>query len=300
MSESAASVVGVHGPVIVAIAKFEQDYIEEWVLYHLALGFERIYLYDNEDTPIYSTILKKYGNKVIHIHIKGNDFSIGVQYVILNHFLTNFAPAHNLKYCLHIDIDEFVALKKHKNIQEFIMEYFQPNIAGISICWRIFGSGGLIKKTNEPVTQRFTRCAPKGHKLMKTLFDVNLVTGYVCSHNLSPKEGNHIIATNGVITTEAENENNDISVIQINHYHNKTLPEFFYQKTRGRVDVPGGLIGKTYYLEPNNNTYDVNLINLYLDKNCNEEEDLTAFNFYNSIQYNIIVSQQTPQEPTSS
>ena len=67
---------GSAGPVIVAIAKFEQDYIEEWVLYHLALGFERIYLYDNEDTPIYSKILKKYGNKVFHIHIKGNDFSV--------------------------------------------------------------------------------------------------------------------------------------------------------------------------------------------------------------------------------
>ena len=29
--------------VIVAIAKFEQDYIEEWVIYHLALGFDKIY-----------------------------------------------------------------------------------------------------------------------------------------------------------------------------------------------------------------------------------------------------------------
>ena len=35
--------------VIVAIAKMEQDYIEEWVKYHLHLGFDQIFLYDNED-----------------------------------------------------------------------------------------------------------------------------------------------------------------------------------------------------------------------------------------------------------
>ena len=36
-------------PVIVCIAKKEHDYIEEFVKYHLELGFTSIYLYDNED-----------------------------------------------------------------------------------------------------------------------------------------------------------------------------------------------------------------------------------------------------------
>jgi hypothetical protein len=33
--------------VIVAIAKMEQDYIEEWVKYNLHIGIDRIFLYDN-------------------------------------------------------------------------------------------------------------------------------------------------------------------------------------------------------------------------------------------------------------
>ena len=286
--------------VIVALAKFEQDYIEEWVIYHLAMGFDRIYLYDNEDVPTYHNILKRFGNKVIITHAKGNDYPVGIQYMALNHFMDNYVSQDNIKYVLHSDIDEFVCLKKHPNIQAFINEYFQPKIAGISICWRYFGSSGLIKKTDEPVVSRFRRCALKGDKLMKTLFDTNLVTGFVCCHNVSPKEGYHIIATNGVITTEAENLEMDTSVIQMNHYYCKTIPEFFHQKSRGRADVPGGLKGENFYRDRNNLPLDINLINIYLERNNNDVEDLTAFNFFKGIQYNIMVSQQNPQVPTSS
>ena len=286
--------------VIVAIAKFEQDYIEEWVIYHLAMGFDRIYLYDNEDVPTYNHILKRFGNKVIITHAKGNDYPLGIQYMALNHFMDNYSKQHDIKYVLHSDIDEFVCLKKHANIQAFINEYFLPQVAGISICWRYFGSSGLIKKTDEPVVSRFRRCALKGDKLMKTLFNVDLITGFVCCHNVSPKEGYHIIATNGVITTEAENLEMDTSVIQMNHYYCKTIPEFFYQKSRGRADVPGGLKGENFYRDRNNLPLDINLINIYLERNNNDVEDLTAYNFYRGIQYNIMVSQQNPQEPTSS
>jgi hypothetical protein len=284
--------------VIVALAKFEQDYIEEWVIYHLAMGFDRIYLYDNEDLPTYSNILKRFGSRVIIIHAKGNDYAIGIQYMVLEHFMQNYVKQHNIKYVLHSDIDEFVCLKKHANIQAFINEYFLPNIAGISICWRYFGSSGLIKKTDEPVVSRFRRCALKGDKLMKTLFKPELVNGFVCCHNVSPKEGYHIIATNGVITTEAENLNMDTSVIQMNHYYCKTIPEFFYQKSRGRADLAGG--SKDTYGLPDDSALDVSLINIYLKNNHNDVEDLTAYNFYMRIQYNILVSQQTPQESTSS
>ena len=282
--------------VIVALAKFEQDYIEEWVIYHLAMGFDRIYLYDNEDVPTYNKILRRFGNQVIITHVKGNDFPIGVQYLALQHFMENFVPLHNIEYVLHSDIDEFVCLKKHANIKAFIKDYFQPNIAGISICWRYFGSSGLTKKTDEPVTSRFRRCALKGDKLMKTLFKTELFTGFVSCHNILPKKGYHIIATNGVITTEAENMDMDTSVIQMNHYYCKTIPEFFYQKSRGRADVAGGLKGENYYRDNNTLPLDINLINIYLERNNNDVEDLTAFNFYNSIQYNILISQQNPSD----
>ena len=41
-----------------AMAKMEEDYIVEWVNYHLDIGFTNIYLYDNEFEPKYDNILK--------------------------------------------------------------------------------------------------------------------------------------------------------------------------------------------------------------------------------------------------
>jgi hypothetical protein len=269
--------------VIVAIAKNEQDYIEEWVIYHLALGFDKIYLYDNEDEQTYSKILEKYENRVVNIHLPGNNFKVGVQYVALSHFMSEVVKEENIKYALHSDIDEFVCFKKHKNIKEFVNEYFfNPVVAGVGISWRFFGSSGFIKKTNEPVVERFTRCAAVGNELGKTIFDVNLINGFVTCHNPFPKEGYHIIDTNGLITSPmAENPQPDISVIQLNHYYCKTIPEFFYAKSRGRADVSGGAKGT--YGGSEQKPLDIHLINLYLQNNHNEEEDLTACNFYKNI-----------------
>ena len=43
--------------VICAIAKFEYNYIYEWVEYHLNLGFDKIVIYDNNDyTYTYASI----------------------------------------------------------------------------------------------------------------------------------------------------------------------------------------------------------------------------------------------------
>jgi hypothetical protein len=110
-------------PVIVCIAKKEHDYIEEFVKYHLALGFKYIYLYDNEDTPTYESMLINYKNNIKVIHLPFNNYHIPVQYFALNHFIDNFLFKTETTHVAHIDIDEFIVLKKHNNICDFINEY---------------------------------------------------------------------------------------------------------------------------------------------------------------------------------
>ena len=42
--------------VIFCIARLEAPYIEEWVLYHLHIGVDFIYIYDNEEVPTYGAM----------------------------------------------------------------------------------------------------------------------------------------------------------------------------------------------------------------------------------------------------
>ncbi len=69
-------------PIIVCIAKKEHDYIEEFVRYHLTLGFKHIYLYDNEDIPIYAQMLKNYESSLTVIHLPHNNYHKGVPFTL--------------------------------------------------------------------------------------------------------------------------------------------------------------------------------------------------------------------------
>lgn len=254
-------------PVIVCIAKKEHDYIEEFVRYHLALGFKHIYLYDNEDTPTYCDMLQMYKDNLTVIHLPFNNYRRGIQYVALNNFIKTYLWKDTITHVAHIDIDEFIVLKKHNSIQDFIKEYIVKDCQAIGMNWRFFGSSGRIEKTNEPVTKRFTMCEQKGNPHIKTLFKKDQFIGYNTCHDIRLKKG-HVKSTNGSIIRGPFNHNIDLSVIQLNHYKCKTLPEFRYIRTRMRADISG--------------TYTENIDESFKTYDINETEELTAYNFSES------------------
>jgi len=244
-------------PVIVCIAKKEQDYINEFVDYHLGIGFKTIYLYDNEDVPFYETYLNN--KNVIVTHLPFNNYNKGVQYKALDHFVSTYMK--DVTHVAHIDIDEYIVLKKHENIKHFINEYIVGDCQGIGINWRFFGSSGHTEKQNEPNTQRFTMCEEKGNMHVKTLFKTTHFNGYGTVHHVYFTEG-HNKSTNGRILTDSFNEDIDLSVIQINHYKCKTLPEFRIIRERGRADIAGNITE--------------NIDEIFKEFDKNEVEDLTA------------------------
>jgi hypothetical protein len=258
-------------PVIVCIAKKEHDYIEEFVKYHLELGFKHIYVYDNEDVPIYKNILYKYINNITVIHIPNNNYHIGVQYIALENFIINYLFNDKITHVAHIDIDEFIVLKKHNNICDFINEYIVGDCQGIGMNWRFFGSSGRTEQTDEPVTIRFTMCQQYGNVHIKTLFNKEYFSRFDTCHTVILNNG-YIKSTNGSIIYGPFYDNIDFSVIQLNHYKSKTLPEFRNIRTRGRADIIDSPVE--------------DIEQLFIDHDINEVEDLTAHNFYLKIKDN--------------
>lgn len=221
-------------PVIVCIAKKEQDYIKEFVDYHLGIGFKKIYLYDNEDEPFYESFLNN--KNVIVTHMPFNNFHKGIQYIALDHFVSTYMK--DATHVAHIDIDEYIVLKKHKNIEKFINEYIIGDCQGIGMNWRFFGSSGHTEKKNEPITERFTMCEEKGNQHIKTLFKTKYFKGFNTVHDVYFTKG-FTKATNGTLITGPFNQEIDFSIIQLNHYKCKTLPEYRSIRQRGRADVTG-------------------------------------------------------------
>lgn len=104
---------------IVACARWEENYIQEWVLYYKNLGFDHIYLYCNDDFPY--TLLEKLSPFLIgqnpfvtFYHHK----QIGQQFDMYLHFIINHI--NETEYVSFFDIDEFLWLSNGRNISEFI------------------------------------------------------------------------------------------------------------------------------------------------------------------------------------
>ena len=235
---------------LVCIAKNEDNYIDEWISYNFKLGFDDIYVYANDwsfhnDNP-----------NVIVKHISGLQQQVPAY--------NDFISLYNWKYdwAAFFDVDEFLVLKKHKNVQELLSDYNQFPAIGIN--WYFFGSNGHKKVDNNySVIDRFTKRQSVANKHVKTIAKLP------CSHAV----GIHDLVNCTWFDTNKNphrgpfNEDLVVDIAHINHYFTKSKEEFVNKVNRGRADT----------------TYKRDLSEYDEEKNWNEIEDLAAYNFYHNL-----------------
>jgi hypothetical protein len=211
--------------VVCCIAKNEELYINEWINYHLTIGFKKVYIYDNSD----DNILKFLNNKnIIITHLPGKS----KQFDAYNHFFKNYSQNHT--WCAVIDCDEFIVLKKHNKINDFLNEYLLNGALGIN--WVIFGSNGHSEYYPELVRKRFTRRQKGVNKHIKCIVCCKDVIEYNNPHyptNLI----NKVKDCDGNIIEGPFNESGSDEIIQINHYFTKSKEEFDIKRSRGMADT---------------------------------------------------------------
>jgi len=233
---------------LVCIAKNEDRYIQEWTDYNKKLGFDDIFIYQNDwrcqlEDP-----------NIIKIELDG----INQQRTAYNQFIRN--NYNNYDWAAFFDVDEFLVLKKHKNIKEFISDYSDYSAIGIN--WVLFGNNGISKiETDTSVLRRFTKRQNSINPHIKSIVKL--------SNNLTMDVHNplsiDILNTNYKTFKGPFNNTGDDTIAQLNHYFCKTEEEFIEKSNRGRADIPN---------QENKRT-----ISDFNNHNFNEVEDLTAMNF---------------------
>lgn len=220
---------------IVTPVKNEERYIKEWLTYHAALGFDTIYLYDNNDDQ--ATLAK---------HLE--DFVCSAQVVIIpmpgelaqmrgySHWMQYFKNAH--KAVAIIDVDEFIVLRKHTSIHAFLEEHLYPHGGALSLNWSLFGDNGLTVYEDKPVTERFTRCKANVDEHVKSIAVTSDLTSLTNPHFPNLVYGKVQRDTNGRLFHGPFNPNGPCDVAQINHYFCKTKEEWDLKARRGRADLP--------------------------------------------------------------
>jgi hypothetical protein len=241
-----------------AIAKNEGPYVREWIAYHLALGFDKIVIFDNDSTDGDLSVYSSARPGRVEVRHWPTQWGKAPQVPAYNKFLNE--DGHLYDWIAFLDLDEFLNLKKHDSISAFLEAY--NDYSAIAINWRMFGSSGLTENDGRLVTDRFDQASPVGfgpNAHVKTIFRPQCAES-ADVHSPHLKNGSNLVNTNKLILkSEANGLQLDIvlDTAQINHYFTKSYEEFRKKRMRGRADVAIGEDDK-YRTEKDFKDYDIN------------------------------------------
>jgi len=222
--------------------KKERLYIDEWVDYHLGLGFEKIYIYDNSvDFDMRGWEVMKnqewFGCEPARRDVvKVFHFPGDMQQTSAYDTCTLRARDEGHEWAAFFDVDEFLVLHQHADVVTFLEEYCSVGALGIS--WRYFGTNNETEYTPLPVTKRFTLGAAEPDRHIKSIakLDHVLEVGHV--HFVTKFMANYCtIDTNRRRVDGPFNLNPPSNIAVLHHYHTKSVGEYRLKRARGRADI---------------------------------------------------------------
>ncbi len=257
---------------IVAIIKNEGRYIDEWIKYHLLVGVQHFYLYNNESEDNIQEILKDYIKRGIVdlIYFPGKAQQIPAYQNALKKY------RNECKYMAVVDADEFIRPIDHnKNILDVIEEIFKlaknnKRVAGVYIAWKMFGSSGHVKMPEGGgVLNNFLHCEETGsnpHRMGKVIINPRKTFYFLNPHFQILGWGNifYMLNENGekILSCDVKLT---LKKICIHHYFTKSKTEFLIKRNRGRADLLKSRPLKDFDIFNFNDVYDDSML-YYADK----------------------------------
>jgi len=165
------------------IGKKENKYAKEYVDYYKSIGFSLIFLYDNndKDDERFEEVLSEDISKNFVNIINYRDYRGKEDHPQFDAYFDCYEKnSKNYDWLAFYDFDEFLYLKNHKTIQEFVDEEKFDNCNNIKINWMTYSDNDLIYYENKPVQERFTTQIPQFqlNDHIKSLVRGNLSTNY--------------------------------------------------------------------------------------------------------------------------
>ena len=235
---------------ICAIQKGGLFYIDEWVDYHLALGFETIYIYDNSDDfelQMWAQ-MRRNPTQLQVIHWPG----IKQQKPVYQHCATKLKYATQHKWVAMFDIDEYVSLNPsfgYKNIVDLLEDLVPDDKAGLVVNRVNFyfsdvdpysndsekSSSSIENHVYRPVTQRF-QYHVQWEDWYKTIGAKIQWILWTNVHGHTYTRGRYVVDANGNdVTTiplkQPQGINTTAAILY--HYQTYSLKEFQFKCQRG-------------------------------------------------------------------
>jgi hypothetical protein len=219
------------------IFKNEAKFLDEWIQFHVVVGIDHFYLYNNNSNDNYAKILKPYIEKGIVDLI---DWPFNHSQMDAYEDCYN-KHRQDTNWLTFIDVDEFICPISTNNIKSWLASY--KNYPGVAVHWKQFGSNGKLEHNdNELVIEQYTQCWPKPSTFTKMFCNMDFpIIKFKTPHTFSSK-------IRGIKTPPINQYKKIISLgisrrpmfaistIQINHYWGKAY-DCFVENKINRTDV---------------------------------------------------------------
>ncbi|MDE6048597.1 MAG: glycosyltransferase family 92 protein [Paramuribaculum sp.] len=235
---------------VCAIAKNEGPYFKEWIDWHLSVGVEKFYIYDNGSDDNTNEVLAPY----IESGVVEYTFFPGKRKQLAAYDDCLEKHRFDTRWIAIIDLDEFIVPVKDKNIPEFLSRFEDAPV--VEINWLVYGSGGAVKKSDNPVMERFKHHSKGDHKLnrhVKSIVNPRRVYSMIGCHEVARINGKAVDSHGNTIVRNFREREPQQDVIKINHYAIKSYEEFLCKRARGRARLKNKIRGLEYFDE-----YDLN------------------------------------------
>ena len=212
------------------IIKNDHDLLPEWVEHYRRIGFNHIYLIDNGTSPPHQEYLREHiqSGYLTYMYTTQYPFQVQGYNYVLNQF------RNETTWLAFFDSDEFLVLKQHNNINDFLREY--EDYAAVSVVWYIFGSNGYLNHQTNTIESYIKRVRygdfKNGQYHFKSIVMTDRTTSFIC-HSGEHNEGYTAVDETKTPTDGPFPKEINTNIIQLNHYVIRSL-EDFQEKSRRR------------------------------------------------------------------
>ncbi|EGJ52076.1 glycosyltransferase family 2 protein [Desulfocurvibacter africanus] len=211
---------------ICAIAKDEDHALKEWVIYHLMIGFEAVFIYDNNSKNPVRTLLADLVEEQL-VYVIDWPVHEAPQLSAYAHYINNFKAVS--RWTAFIDIDEFIVPKQASDMRDILAAY--EDYAGLAVSWMMFGSNGHVSRPSDLCINAYTnRLETSQH--VKTIAQCRYLAKPLSPHHFEYLGDHYCVNTERVPVSGAFSYYTD-DVCQINHYYYKSQQDFCAKIERG-------------------------------------------------------------------
>ena len=227
------------GAAICAIQKQGLAYIDEWVEYNIALGFEKLFIYDNSEQFELNDWHQNHTHaRSIEIkHFPGS----AAQRSAYTDCGKSIQRDKSFSWIAFIDLDEFIVINnttRYPTIMD-LLDTVPEDDGGLVLNWRMFVLTKFNMYSNDtlqPVTLRFQYRRNGIDRRVKTIARTHFLKTVGHPHFVKYNSPTASVDTSGNKVDGPFNLKFTSDVVTLHHYHTKSLQEYTSRCARGRAD----------------------------------------------------------------